>query len=213
VAALRADGQANSDLARARGDRVLEEPVDPDGGDQERGGGEPAQQPGLKPAHGGSNGPRHPQRVLPRCSYEYGPDPGRILRQRLEHLRDRFVLHSLAPHVAHDTHPRETTRADFEFPAYWIVPRPQMPGHRLIEDRHPRSLRPIRGRKEASAKQKSPGGLEESSANLVSSEAQTSFRVPLDHDGPPETSSRIASASVATAVTVKPGLFRSVRTA
>ena len=50
--------------------------------------------------HGRLKRPDHFLRIIRRGSYEKGREARRILRERLEHLRDWFVLQSLATHVA-----------------------------------------------------------------------------------------------------------------
>ena len=131
----------------------------------------------LHATHGRSKRPGHLQRVVRRGSYEKVHAPGRILRQRLEHLRDRFALQSLPPHVAHDAddcEPRAVgiPRAQLEPFAHRIAPGPRAASHRIVDDRHRRSIRPIPDRKEAASEQRRPEGLEEFRADLVSSEPQ-----------------------------------------
>ena len=92
--------------------------------------------------------------------------PGRTLRERHEHLRDRFALQPLPPHVAHDADDCEPgmvgiPRAQLEPFAHWIVPWPRAPSHRIVDDRHRRSIGPIRDRKEAASEQRRPDGFEE----------------------------------------------------
>src|SRR5438045_9668301 len=82
--------------------------------------------------------PHHFQRVASGGSDEKGGEPGRILRQRLKHLRARFVLQSPAVHVAHDSddckpHTAGIPRAEFESPAHRTEPRPQAASHRTAD--------------------------------------------------------------------------------
>ena len=56
--------------------------------------------------------------------------------------------------------------------AYWIVPRPRAPSHRIVDDRDPRSLGPIPDRKETAAEQRRSEGSEEIRADLVSCKPQ-----------------------------------------
>ena len=92
---------------------------------------------------------------------------GRILRERHEHLRDRFALQPLPPHVGHHAHDRVPRavgipRAQLEPSAHWIVPRPRAPSHRIVDDRDRRSIGPIPDRKEAAAEQRRSEGLKKS---------------------------------------------------
>lgn len=90
----------------------------------------------------------------------------RILRERLEDLRDRFALQPLAPHVRHDAHDREprtvgTPRAQLESSGHGIAPWPRPPSRRIVDHCDRRSIRSIPDRKEATAEQRRPKSPEE----------------------------------------------------
>ncbi len=116
---------------------------------------------------------------------------GRILRERHEHLRERFALQSLPPHVADHAHhgvPRAVgiPRAQLEPSAYRVLPRPRAPSQRVVDDRDPRSLGPIRDRKEAAAEQRRSERSEEIRADFVSCKQQALGNrsgVPFDSQG------------------------------
>src|SRR5919109_1859324 len=129
----------------------------------------------LHATHGRSKCPGHRQWVVRRGSYEKVHAAGRILRERLEHLRDRFALEALSPHVAdhaYDRVPRAVgiPRTQLKSSAHWIAPGPRAASHRIVDDRNRRSIRPVSDRKEAASEQRRPKGFEEIRADLVSSE-------------------------------------------
>src|SRR5215510_2679564 len=99
-------------------------------------------------ARRGLNRRDHLERVLHGCSYQKILKPGRILRERLEHLRDGGVLESLAAHIPHhanDCKPRPAgvCGAELESPAEWVAAWPQAAGHHIIDDRYARRIRSI----------------------------------------------------------------------
>ena len=101
----------------------------------------------------------------------------RILRERLEDLRQCLAFQALPPHVPDDADHRVPRavgipQSQLEPSADGIVPRPRPPGHRIVDDRDPRSVGPIRARKETAAEQRRSEGSEEIRADLVSREAQ-----------------------------------------
>jgi hypothetical protein len=102
---------------------------------------------------------------------------GRTLRERHEHLWERFALQPLPPHIAHDAHDcvpgvLGIPRAQLEPSAHWIVPRPRSPSHCIVDDRDRRSIPPIPDREEAASEQRRPDGFKEIRADLVSCELQ-----------------------------------------
>ena len=123
------------------------------------------------------HGPHHRQRVIGRRSYEKDLVPGRILRQRLEHLRDGFGLQPLPAHVAHhsnDGKPRAVglPRAKLDSPADRIAVGPQAASHRIVDDRDARSIGPVLDGKEAPSEQGSPERGKEPVADLVYAKPQ-----------------------------------------